>query len=99
MKAHVIGNSHGHSLNECIVMSYDLLPPVNHHQQADLFSCHNYNDRLTGQSEVKCKLHHKPVECLECRNSKSDHLKLHTLGCKYLWFHKVNGPETGNSFV
>ena len=46
MKARVIDYSQRHSLNECIVMSYYLLPPVNHHQQADLFSFHNYNDRL-----------------------------------------------------
>ena len=44
MKAHIIG--HWHSLNGCLVMSYYLLPPVNHHLQADLFSYHNYNDRL-----------------------------------------------------
>ena len=42
MKAHVIAQS----LNECIVMSYYLLPSVNHHQQSDLFSYQNYNDRL-----------------------------------------------------
>ena len=42
MKAHVIG----YSLNECVVMSYFLLPPVNYHQQADLLSYHNYNGWL-----------------------------------------------------
>ena len=46
IKAHITGQSCGHLLNECIMMSYYLLPPVNHHQQADLFSYHNYNDRL-----------------------------------------------------
>ena len=45
MKSHLTGQSPGHSLNECIVMSYYLLPPVNHHQQADLFSFYNYDDR------------------------------------------------------
>ena len=45
-KPHIIGQSHKYLLNECIVMSYYLLPHVNHHQQADLFSYHNYNDRL-----------------------------------------------------
>ena len=42
MKEHVIDQS----MNESFVMSYYLLPPVNHHQQADPFSFHNYNDRL-----------------------------------------------------
>ena len=37
MKAHVIDQS----LNESIVMRYYLLPPVNHHQLADLFFFHN----------------------------------------------------------
>ena len=42
MKAHVIAQS----LNECIVMSYYLLPPVNHHQQANLFFYDKCNGRL-----------------------------------------------------
>ena len=42
MKAQLIEQS----LNEFIVMSYYLLPPLNHHQQADLFSFRNYNGRL-----------------------------------------------------
>ena len=46
MKAYIIGRSHGHPLNECIVMSYYLLPPVSRHVQPDLFSYHNYNGGL-----------------------------------------------------
>ena len=65
LKAHVIDQS----LNESIVMGYCLLPPVDH-QLTDLFSFHNYNDRQTGQSKAKYKLH-QLLECLECRNSKS----------------------------
>ena len=42
MKADVIDQS----LDESIVMSYYFLPPVNHYQEADQFSFHNYNDRL-----------------------------------------------------
>ena len=42
MKAHIIDQS----LNGYIVMSYYLLPPVNHNQQAYLFFFHNFNDRL-----------------------------------------------------
>ena len=41
MKAHVIDQS----LNESIVMSYYLIPPINHHQLTDLVSFHNRNDR------------------------------------------------------
>ena len=32
---------------------------------------------VTGQSKAKYKLHNKSLECLECRNSKSNRLKLH----------------------
>ena len=39
------------SLNEFIVMSYYLLPPVNHYKLTDLFSFYNYDYRLTGQSK------------------------------------------------
>ena len=53
MKARIIDQS----LNKSIVMSYYLLPPVNH-QLTDLFSFHNYNNRLTGQSKAKYILHH-----------------------------------------
>ena len=42
MKAHIIDQS----LNESIVIGYYLLPPVNYHQLTDLFSFHNYDDRL-----------------------------------------------------
>ena len=38
-KAHIIG----YSPNECIVMSYYLLPPVTHHQQVYLFSFHKHD--------------------------------------------------------
>ena len=69
-------------------MSYYLLPPVNH-QQA-YYPYFNYN----GQSKAKSKLHHKPVECLECRNSKSTRQKLSTFGCKYLNFYIIYGLET-----
>ena len=31
------------TFTECIVMSYCLLPPVNHHEQSDLFSYYNNN--------------------------------------------------------
>ena len=73
MKAHIIGQSH-----ECILMSYYLLPPVNHHQQADLFYYHNPKLQ-PGQSKSEYELHHWPVECLECRNNKSNRLTLHTV--------------------
>ena len=42
MKAHVIDQS----LNESIVMSYYIIPPVNYHQLTDLISFHNRNDRV-----------------------------------------------------
>ena len=48
----------------------------------------------TGQSKAKYKLQHKPVECLECKNSKSFSQNLHTSVCKYLSFHTVYGFET-----
>ena len=47
MKVHIIGQSQGHLLNECIVMSYYLLPPVNHHQQVELFSYCNRNVNIS----------------------------------------------------
>ena len=47
IKADVIAQS----LDESIVMSYYLLPPVNHHQLTDLISSHNDKDEqwLTNQ--------------------------------------------------
>ena len=42
IKAHVIGQS----LNEFIVMSRYLMPPINRHQLTGLISFHNYNNRL-----------------------------------------------------
>ena len=42
MKAHVIDQS----LNESIVMSYYLIPPISHYQLTDIFPFHSYNDRL-----------------------------------------------------
>ena len=94
MQAHIIGQSNEHSLNECVVVSYYLLPPVNH-PQADLFSCHNYNDRIaTGQSKAICKLHRQSAECLECRNSKPNRQNLHTFKCKYLCFNTAYWLET-----
>ena len=45
MKAHVIDQS----LNESIVMSYYIIPSVNHHQLTDLVSFYNCNDRLANQ--------------------------------------------------
>ena len=40
----MISQAHGRSLNKQIVMRYYLLPLVNHHQNAYLFSYRNYND-------------------------------------------------------
>ena len=62
-----------HLLNEFTVMSYYLLPPVNH-QQADLFYYHNYNDRLRladqwpiGQTQfMDLKLHLYSPSLLGC---------------------------------
>ena len=34
-------------------MSYYLLPHVNHHQQADLFSFHNYNKKLSIKTQIQ----------------------------------------------
>ena len=42
IKARVIGQS----LNEFIVMSHYLIPPINRHQLTGLISIHNYNNRL-----------------------------------------------------
>ena len=41
-------STHNWPITEWIywLMNYCLLPPVNHHQLADLFPFHNYNDRL-----------------------------------------------------
>ena len=94
MKLHTAGQSHKHSLIECILMRYYLLPPVNH-QQADLFSYHNYNDRLwLANQNPNTNYVISQVECLKCRNNRSNHLKLHTFGCKCLSFHTVYGFET-----
>ena len=41
IKAHVIGQS----LNESIVMSHYLIPPINQHQLTGLITFHNYDDR------------------------------------------------------
>ena len=78
MRAHIIGYSCGHSLNECIVMSYYILPPVNHHQQAGLFSYYNCNDRLwlASQKANTNYITSQPVKCSECKNNKSIRLKL-----------------------
>ena len=88
-KTHVIGCSHRHSQNECIEMCHYLLLFFHHHQQADLFSFHNYNvneflQSVTGLLKAKYRLHHLPIECLKCRNSKSNRPKLHTFGCNIL---------------
>ena len=73
MKAHAIDQS----LNDSIVMSYYLIPPINHHQLTDIFPFDNYNDRLWLAIKVKYKQHHLPLEGLECRNNKSSGQKLH----------------------
>ena len=74
MKEHVIDQS----LNESIVMRYYLLPPVNHHQLADLFSFHNYNNRLwLANQKPNTNYITSQVECLEFENSKFSHQKLH----------------------
>ena len=49
---------------------------------------------VTGQSKAKYKLNYLPIKCLECRNSKSDRLILHTFICEYLSFHTVYRLET-----
>ena len=52
MKAQVIDQS----LNEFIVMSYYLIPPVNNHQQTELFSFSNYNDKLWLPNQLESRL-------------------------------------------
>ena len=38
---------------------------------------------VTGQSKVKYKLHHLPVESMECKKRKSNHLKYTLFGAVY----------------
>ena len=91
MRAHVIDQS----LNEFIMTSYYLLPLDNHCKLADLFSFHNYNDRLwLANQKPNTDYITGQVECLECRNSKSSRQKLYTFGCKYLNFNTVYRLET-----
>ena len=45
MKAHVIDKS----LNESIVMSYYLIPPINHHRLTGLISFHSDRLRVANQ--------------------------------------------------
>ena len=77
MKTHVIGQS----LIECIVMSYYLLPPVNHHQQIDLFSYHNYNNRLRLANQ-------KP------NTNYIIIIRMNFFKCEYLSFYAVYELET-----
>ena len=90
MKEHIIDQS----LNEFIVMSYYLLPPVNH-QLTDLFSFHYYNDWLwLANQKPNTNNITSQVECLESKNSKSFCQKLHTCGCEYFSFHTIYELET-----
>ena len=90
MEAHIIDQS----LNEFIVMSYYLLPPVNH-QLTDLFSFHNYNDWLwLANQKPNTNNITSQVECLESKNSKSFCQKLHTCDCEYFSFHTIYELET-----
>ena len=50
---------------------------------------YDFVETVTGQLKVKYKFHHWLIECLSCRNSKSDCPKLHMFGYKYLDFHTV----------
>ena len=60
-----------------------------------LISFHNDNDRLRlANPKAKYKLHHQYVECLQYRNSKSSHQKLHFFKCEYLSFYTVYELET-----
>ena len=61
MKAGVIDQS----LNESIVMSYYLIPSINHQQLTGPISFHNHNDRLrlANQKPNTYKLHHQYIEC------------------------------------
>ena len=90
IKAHAIGQS----LNEYIVMSYYLIPPVNHNQLTDLISFHNCNDRLQlANQKPNTNCITSQVEYLQCRNSKASHQKLHAYKCEYLSFQTVYGLE------
>ena len=92
IKAYVIDQS----LNEFIVMSYYLIPPINHHQLTELISFHNFNDRqrLANQKPNTNSITSQ-VECLQCRNSKSFRQKLHS----YLSFHTVYELETLRAYL
>ena len=91
MKAHLIYQS----LKESIVMSYYLVPPVNHHKLTDLFSFRNCYDRLwLANQKPNTNYITSQAECLECRNSKSSRQRLHTFECECLSFHPVYGRET-----
>ena len=86
IKTHVIGQS----LNEFIVMSRYLIPPINHHQLTGLISFHNYNGRLRlANRKPNTNSISSQVECLQCRNSISFCQKLHTFKCEYPSFHTV----------
>ena len=91
IKAHVIGQS----LNESILMSYYLIPPINQHQLTDLISFHNHNDRLRlANQKPNTNSITSQVEWSQCRNSKSSRQKLHSFLCEYLSFHTVYEFET-----
>ena len=89
MKAHIIDQS----LNGYIVMSYYLLPPVNHNQQAYLFFFHNFNDRLWLANQ-------KPNTNSITNPWSVYNVEIANFGCNYLGFHTVYRLENfWNFFV
>ena len=49
---------------------------------------------MTGQSKAKYKLHHLPIECLQCENAEFDQPKVRTFGYDYVDIHTVYRLKT-----
>ena len=89
LKQHVIGSLHQHSLNERIVISYYLLPPVNHHQLADLFSITITMTVCYWPIKIQKQIQYYSGQWLKYRRSETNSLRLHIFECKYFGFYTV----------